>query len=495
MIYQRYAAKEAAKKAYRHRDLTWHDIWIQSGQSVNGRSKAPQALIISENGSWEDGEIVPMNISHDSDYATAVCLSHEPGSYVVAGDTSPNAESGNNSRIDTSETVDTEKSQSVWAQERDKTLRMQELSERLRSVKPYGIYDPRARAMEDWLKGKIIWNGAPRQAAMELDAAMKKQKREEEERKAPRQVAMDLEVTKKKKRREDEIFRKLMYSEDRMEQNEEDPRFIRRIYTIPNPQQAERAKRTIFVGNIHPETTIDDLQATFAQYSASVKAYLYANTEGELLGTGAIVLETGDEAATACQEKDQSDLHGNVIRCLPWFSRAFRRFLQRGVGTDAVFLRQRQDVEDRERALLETETETLQDTVPKPLLESEPLPQPSSPQYILVRELFRIQDEYHNRRSRGIFVTGLNTDATEDDLRQHFAKISENATVTLRRRKDGRSLGTAYVTFETPEEATEAREKMDGTLLLGGVISCQVGSGKEDLGKWTKAIARDLDKF
>lgn len=401
-----------------------------------------------------------MNISHDSEYATAVCLSHEPGSNVVEDPISmaSDLESGSNSRINNSEVVVTKEPGAES---------MQEWNERIRKAK---YYDDRANAMENWLTRKTKREGDPRQVAMELDAASKKQKRE------------------------DEIFRKLINSEE-----DEDTRFIQRAFTVPEKQRAESIRRTIFVGNIHPETTIDDLEATFAQFSSSVKAYLYTNIDGELLGTGAIVLEYGDEAATACQAKDQSELHGNTIRCLPWFRTTFRRFLQRGLGTDAVFLRQRQDLEERERALLEMQTvqdSAERDPVPKPLLESEPLPQPSSPQYILVRELFRIQDEYHNRRSRGIFVTSLNTDATEDDLREHFASVSENITATIRRSKDGRSLGTAYVTFETMEEAITAREKMDGTLLLGGSITCQeIGSGKEDLGRWTKAVAQDLDKF
>jgi phosphopantetheinyl transferase (holo-ACP synthase) len=67
-------------KAHRHRRLTWHDIWIRSMDLKDGVSQPPEVLIISEDGSWEDAQIVPMSISHDSDYATAVCMASTGGS-------------------------------------------------------------------------------------------------------------------------------------------------------------------------------------------------------------------------------------------------------------------------------------------------------------------------------------------------------------------------------------------------------------------------------
>ena len=56
-------------KAHRHRRLTWHDIWIRGREVQYGMTQAPEALIISEDGSWEDAQIVPLSISHDEGYA------------------------------------------------------------------------------------------------------------------------------------------------------------------------------------------------------------------------------------------------------------------------------------------------------------------------------------------------------------------------------------------------------------------------------------------
>jgi hypothetical protein len=79
-------------KAHRHRRLTWHDIWIRGREAQYGMTQAPEALIISETGSWEDAQIVPMSISHDDGFATAVCMAFEdePGvEYPAAGDLAP----------------------------------------------------------------------------------------------------------------------------------------------------------------------------------------------------------------------------------------------------------------------------------------------------------------------------------------------------------------------------------------------------------------------
>jgi hypothetical protein len=80
----RFAAKEAVIKAHHNRRLTYHSIIIHLGSSkqleasdrVQG-SKAPYAVVISESGSWEDGQEVKLSISHDGGYATAVCLAYE----------------------------------------------------------------------------------------------------------------------------------------------------------------------------------------------------------------------------------------------------------------------------------------------------------------------------------------------------------------------------------------------------------------------------------
>lgn len=67
----RFAAKEAVIKAHPHRSLTWHQIGISNQPSAGAaRVGAPRAII---KGVDEDCEAL-LSISHDGEYATAVCL-------------------------------------------------------------------------------------------------------------------------------------------------------------------------------------------------------------------------------------------------------------------------------------------------------------------------------------------------------------------------------------------------------------------------------------
>ncbi|SCO36454.1 related to phosphopantetheine protein transferase [Fusarium fujikuroi] len=75
----RFAVKEAAIKAHPHRHLTFHDIMIER-RLVKGKvlgSGPPIARIRGAEGEAEDTTAM-VSISHDGDYATAVCLGFEP---------------------------------------------------------------------------------------------------------------------------------------------------------------------------------------------------------------------------------------------------------------------------------------------------------------------------------------------------------------------------------------------------------------------------------
>jgi holo-[acyl-carrier protein] synthase len=75
MYVDRFAAKEAAIKAYPHRHLTFHDISIERLAQEGARlgSGPPIVRIKSEADTGED-ESALLSISHDGDYATAVCI-------------------------------------------------------------------------------------------------------------------------------------------------------------------------------------------------------------------------------------------------------------------------------------------------------------------------------------------------------------------------------------------------------------------------------------
>jgi len=74
----RFAAKEATMKAHLSRRLTYHSILILRPERKKGEtgSLAPVGIVLpeSENGGEEGGKEVRISISHDGDFATAVCL-------------------------------------------------------------------------------------------------------------------------------------------------------------------------------------------------------------------------------------------------------------------------------------------------------------------------------------------------------------------------------------------------------------------------------------
>ncbi|KAF4333809.1 holo-acyl-carrier synthase [Fusarium beomiforme] len=75
----RFAVKEATIKAHPHRHLTFHDVVIER-RPLKGEilgSGPPIARIRSGEGEAEDTSAL-VSISHDGDYATAVCLGYEP---------------------------------------------------------------------------------------------------------------------------------------------------------------------------------------------------------------------------------------------------------------------------------------------------------------------------------------------------------------------------------------------------------------------------------
>ncbi|KAK2072441.1 hypothetical protein P8C59_006797 [Phyllachora maydis] len=79
----RFAAKEAAIKAHPHRRLTFHDVVIENragGADAEGaRSGVPSARIKGGPGAQEEDQVAMLSISHDGDYATAVCMGFEAG--------------------------------------------------------------------------------------------------------------------------------------------------------------------------------------------------------------------------------------------------------------------------------------------------------------------------------------------------------------------------------------------------------------------------------
>ena len=90
ILVPRFAAKEAAVKAHPWRNLTFHSILIERSTSEPTSDRIPKGTgppvaIIRGNDQKTPDQKALISISHDGEYATAVCLGFEPNAAPVRG--------------------------------------------------------------------------------------------------------------------------------------------------------------------------------------------------------------------------------------------------------------------------------------------------------------------------------------------------------------------------------------------------------------------------
>jgi len=82
--------------------------------------------------------------------------------------------------------------------------------------------------------------------------------------------------------------------------------------------------------------------------------------------------------------------------------------------------------------------------------------------------------------AKKLFVAGLPYDATEEQIRDEFAKIGNVVSVNVATdRYSGKSRGFAFVEMATDEEAKQAIAKLDGTMFGGRRMSVAESKPRE----------------
>lgn len=85
--------------------------------------------------------------------------------------------------------------------------------------------------------------------------------------------------------------------------------------------------------------------------------------------------------------------------------------------------------------------------------------------------------------SNKLFVSNLDFDLTEDELRKMFSEIGEVVSLTLvMDREKNRSKGYCFVEMADPEQAAKAIELLNGKVISGRPISVAEDKGKKAKG-------------
>lgn len=81
------------------------------------------------------------------------------------------------------------------------------------------------------------------------------------------------------------------------------------------------------------------------------------------------------------------------------------------------------------------------------------------------------EDQEKAEPNQKLFIGGLAWEATDEDLKAAFASFGEVTSASVVRYADtGRSKGFGFVEYSTVEDATKAKEGMDGKEIAGRAV-------------------------
>ncbi|CAJ1402678.1 unnamed protein product [Effrenium voratum] len=294
---------------------------------------------------------------------------------------------------------------------------------------------------------------------------------------------------------------------------------VRSLADVPSHfwQRRDTAGCAVFVGNLAPELTREDLQAFASQVGEVVFARVFIDRQtGQSRGCGKVEFSSAEQALEAVHQLNGKTLGGCAVSVEPMATdrqpsapNVQRTVFVGGLSAEmdegsllelaapigaVAFARVFRDQSGRSRNCGKLEFETDEQA-------AEALKQLAGKDYKgrkLSVEPFGQERQSEPRREpqvdgRQVFVAGLTPDTTSEILRD-FCSITVGAVDSARvftNRETGESKGTGKVEFETPELAQKAVQELTGRLLDGSRISARL---MESLGRVqvSEAQLRDL---
>jgi len=211
----------------------------------------------------------------------------------------------------------------------------------------------------------------------------------------------------------------------------------KKVYVGPFLKRGERPNdhagprfTNIYVKNLDPEVSDEELTDKFAKYGAITSLTIMRDAEGKSKGFGFVNYDDADAAAAACSEEADGGLLGLDLkgRAL-WCGRAQKKA-------------------ERE-AMLKAKYDALR------------------------------QERIEKYQGVNLYVKNLDDAVDDDKLREEFSTVGTITSCRVMRDDKGASKGFGFVCYTTPEEATKAVTDKNGQMLLAKPLYVALAQRRE----------------
>lgn len=99
---------------------------------------------------------------------------------------------------------------------------------------------------------------------------------------------------------------------------------------------------------------------------------------------------------------------------------------------------------------------------------------------IVVERYEMNRDQRKSSAFNNLYVKEFPVSWSDDDLKNYFSKYGTLGSVTIMKDDDGKSKGFGFVCFDKPEDATQAMEKENNTIVDGKALYVAKAEKKSD---------------